>query len=72
MHMRLSRALVYHPQLLADGHRLLFLPAPRRYARAGILAMALCPCLCLSVTSRCSIKRNERINLLFGMKASFD
>ena len=30
----------------------------------------LCPLL--SVTSRCSIKRNERINLLYGMEASFD
>jgi len=30
--------------------------------------------VCLSVVcvSRCSIKRNERINLLFGIQASFD
>ena len=28
--------------------------------------------VCLSVTSRCSIKRDERINLPFGMEASFD
>ena len=26
----------------------------------------------LSVTSRCSIKRDERINVVFGMGASFD
>ena len=38
---------------------------------ARVLAMALCLCICL-VTSRCSIKRDERINLLFGIEASFD
>jgi len=25
-------------------------------------------CLCLSFTSRCSVKRDERINLVFGME----
>jgi len=47
---------------------------------ARIQAMALCPCLsicvclsdCLSVTSRCFSKRDEQINLVFGMGASFD
>ena len=34
--------------------------------------MGLCPCLCLSVTSRCSTKTAERIGLVFGMGASFD
>ena len=39
---------------------------------ARVLAMALCSCPSLSVTSRCSMKWDERINLLFGMWASFD
>jgi len=29
-------------------------------------------CVCLSVTSRCSVKRHEQINLLFGIEASSD
>ena len=29
-------------------------------------------CQCLSVTSQCSIESGERINLVFGTKASFD
>jgi len=37
---------------------------------AWALAMALC--LCLSVTSRCSVETDGRIGLLFGMGASFD
>jgi len=36
------------------------------------LAMALCLSVCLSVTSRCSIKRDERINRVFGVGAAFD
>jgi len=28
--------------------------------------------VCLSVSSRCSIERDERMNLVFGMDASFD
>ena len=39
---------------------------------ARVLAVALRPSVCLSVTTGCSIKRDERINLLFGMMASFD
>jgi len=74
MHMRLSRVLVY--RMRAHNYLLMgtvFCFYPRRDAMlARVLAMALCPCLSLSVISRCSIKRNERINLLFGMKASFD
>ena len=33
---------------------------------AQVLAMTLCPsvCVCLSVTSRCYVKRDERINLV--------
>jgi len=39
---------------------------------ARVLAMALCSCPSLSVTSRCSLKWDERINMVFGMRASFD
>ena len=45
-----------------------FLPA-RRYAR--LLAIAMCLCLPVSVTSRCSIETHGRIELLFGIEASF-
>ena len=47
---------------------------PRDAMLARVLAMALCPpvCVCVSVTSRCSIKRDKRINVLFGMEVSFD
>jgi len=38
---------------------------------ARLLAMALCPSVCLSVTSRSSIETVERIELVFGMRASF-
>ena len=38
----------------------------RCYASA-VLAMSLCPSVCLSVTSRCSIEMAERIELVFGM-----
>ena len=41
---------------------------PRDAYGARVLAMALCS----SVTSRSSIKRGERINLVFGPDASFD
>ena len=52
-----------------------FLPA-RRYASAGrpLLVVALCLCLsvCLkSVTSRCSIERDERIDLVLGTETFF-
>jgi len=56
-----------------------FLPALLHASVAPVLAIALrlsvclsvCLCLCLSVTSRCSIKSDERINLVFGMGTSF-
>jgi len=37
---------------------------------ARVLAMALC--LSVSVTSRCSIEVVGRMELIFGMEASFD
>ena len=50
---------------------------PRDAMLARVLAMTcvrfrVYACVCLSVTSRCSIKRNKRINLLFGTEASHD
>ena len=33
--------------------------------------MALCPSVRLSITSRCSIETDERIELVFGVGASF-
>ena len=42
----------------------------RRYASA-VYAMTLCLCLCLSVTSRCSTKMAQWIELIFDMDASF-
>jgi len=39
---------------------------------ARLLAMALCPSVSLSVTSRCSIEVAGRIELVFGMEAFFD
>jgi len=41
---------------------------------ARLLAIALClsVCVCLSVTSRCFVEVVGRIELVFGMKASFD
>jgi len=46
-----------------------FLPA-RRYASAGTSYGPVS--VYLSVTSRCSIERNERINFVFGMYAFFN
>jgi len=54
----------------ADSHGAVWSFYPLDAMLARVLAMALCPCL--SVTSQRSIKRDERINLLFDMKASFD
>jgi len=54
-----------------------FSPA-RRYASACTsygpvsVSVGVCLSVCLSVTSRCSINRDERINVVFGMWASFD
>jgi len=45
-----------------------FLPA-RRYASAGTSHVPVS--VCLSVTSRSSIETDERIELVFGMAASF-
>ena len=45
---------------------------PRDAMLARVLAMTLCPCLCPCLSSRCCIKMNERISLLFGTQASFD
>ena len=50
-----------------------FLPA-RRYASAGTIhgPVSVSVSVCLSVTSRCSIKMDKRIELVFGMEVSFD
>jgi len=52
-------------QLNTFLHRSSFYPRDALLAR--VLAMALCPsvCLCLSVTRRCSIETDERIELGF-------
>jgi len=39
---------------------------PRDAMLARVLAMAPCPCLCLSVTSRCSIETDRRNNLVLA------
>jgi len=54
-----------------------FYPRDAMLAQVGLLAMALCPsvclsvCVCPSVTNRCSIEMAVRIELVFGMGASF-
>jgi len=45
---------------------------PRDAVLARVLAMAPCPRVCLSVTSRCSIEVVGRIELVSGMEAAFD
>jgi len=45
---------------------------PRDAMLARVLAMALCLSVCRSVTSRCSVKRDERINPVFGMESTLD
>jgi len=49
---------------------------PRDAMLAQVLAMTLClsvsVSVCLSVTSRCSIEVVGRIELVFGIEASFD
>jgi len=45
---------------------------PTSYATARVPAIWPCVRLCLSVTSRCSIETDERIELVFGMGASID
>ena len=39
------------------------------YPRYAMLVHVLAMALCLSVTSQCSVRRNERINLVFGVEA---
>jgi len=53
-------------------HRGQFLPA-QRYASAGTFygPVSVCVCVCLCVTSRGSIETDEWIELVFGMRASF-
>ena len=53
-------------------HKLTCFYYPRDAMLARVLAVAMCLSVCLSVTSRCSVKREEGINLVFGMEASFD
>jgi len=50
-----------------------FLPV-RRYASTSTSygPLSVCLSVCLSVTSRCSIKKDGRIELVFRKKASFD
>jgi len=48
-----------------------FLPA-QRYASTGTSYGPVSVCLCLSVTTWCSVKGNEWISMVFGMEASFD
>ena len=43
----------------------------RRYASAGTSYSPVSVCLRLFVWCRCSIEKNERINLVFGMEAFF-
>ena len=47
---------------------------PRRYASDGTNydPVSLSLSVCLSVTSGCSIEMDGRIQLVFGMSASFD
>jgi len=44
---------------------------PRDYARAGTIVL-WCVRVCPPVTSRCSVKSDEWINVFFGMGVSFD
>jgi len=60
-----------HKILCCKFTKLRFLPA-RRYASAGTIAIYGPVSVCMSVTSRCSIEKVERIGLVFGTHASFD
>ena len=59
--------------VLLNGHNMTiavqWLVFTARCYASAVLAMALCPSV--SVTSRCSIETAERIELVFGMWASF-
>ena len=48
-----------------------FLPRDAMLARIPAKALCLSVRVCLPVTSRCSIKMDERIYLVFGREASF-
>jgi len=63
---RLRRAV----RLLGSNAIAVLLPALRH--ASAVLFMTLCLSVCLSVTSRCSIETSGRIELIFGMEASFD
>ena len=67
-----SNRFTFFYRIMAHPYIVTFFPRDAMLAR--VLAMGLCMRLsvCLSVTSRCSIERGERINLFFGMKTSFD
>jgi len=46
---------------------------PRDAMLARVLAWpGVCLSVCLSITSRCSVETDGRIELVFGMKASLD
>jgi len=65
------RSMTHKHRLRTPVHTDYTLPA-RRCASAGTSYGPASVCLCLSVTSRGSIKKNQRINLVFGMEAFFD
>ena len=58
------------PETLGN-ERFTFLSA-RRYASVGTSYGPVSVCLSVYVTSRCSIKRNERINMVLGMEPFID
>ena len=62
------RSMTHKHRLRTPEHTDYTLPA-RRCASAGTSYGPASVCLCLSVTSRGSIKKNQRINLVFGMEA---
>jgi len=66
---RLRRAV----RLLGSNAIAVLLPALLHDSAVLFMTLCLFVCLsCLSVTSRCSIETSGRIELIFGMEASFD
>ena len=66
--------MVFHGELIMNSHRHIVKAVSFRfYPRDAMLARALaiwpCVCVCLSVTSRCSIEMDGRIELVFGTHA---